>query len=179
DNLIYLWDVASGEIIHELAGHSDWVNSLAFSPDGTQIVSTSLDPTVYVWDVETGERRYELVGHLEATRDAHFSPDGTQVATVSDDESVFIWDLATESVYRSYETTNPQPERAILFEDGGSTVVTGGGNGELTRWRIQPLEDLKTWTEQNRFVPALSCDLRESYGLACPGGETGGSSTTG
>ena len=30
--------------------HSDWVVSVAFSPDGTKIVSGSYDRTIKVWD---------------------------------------------------------------------------------------------------------------------------------
>ena len=31
--------------------HSHWVTSVAFSPDGTKIVSGSLDKTIKVWDL--------------------------------------------------------------------------------------------------------------------------------
>ena len=30
--------------------HSDWIMSVAFSPDGTKIVSGSYDQTIKVWD---------------------------------------------------------------------------------------------------------------------------------
>ena len=30
--------------------HSDWISSVAFSPDGTKIVSGSRDKTIKVWD---------------------------------------------------------------------------------------------------------------------------------
>ena len=44
----------AGQEIRSLTGHSDWVTSVAFSPDGTQIASGSGDKTVRVWSVETG-----------------------------------------------------------------------------------------------------------------------------
>ena len=38
-----------------LTGHSDWVRSVAYSPDGKHIVSGSKDKTVKIWDAATGQ----------------------------------------------------------------------------------------------------------------------------
>ena len=46
-----LWDVASGKPIGDFKGHDDLVTSAAFSPDGTRIVTASVDKTARVWDV--------------------------------------------------------------------------------------------------------------------------------
>ena len=40
--------------MHTLVGHPDCVWSVAFSPDGTRIVSGSIDNLVKIWDTETG-----------------------------------------------------------------------------------------------------------------------------
>ena len=41
DNTVKLWDVTSGECLQTLEGHSDYVNSVSFSPDGTKVASGS------------------------------------------------------------------------------------------------------------------------------------------
>ena len=38
-----------------VTGHSNWVNSVAYSPDGKHIVSGSTNFTVKLWDAQTGE----------------------------------------------------------------------------------------------------------------------------
>lgn len=40
DSTISLWDVKYGNEIRELRGHTDWVNSVVFSPDGGVLASS-------------------------------------------------------------------------------------------------------------------------------------------
>ena len=49
----------------DIGGHSDWVMSAQFSPDGTNIVSASGDKTVRVRSVATGECVQTLEGHTQ------------------------------------------------------------------------------------------------------------------
>ena len=50
---IWFYDTATGQEIALLTGHTDWVRSLAFSPDGTTLASGS-ENNVYLWDVKKG-----------------------------------------------------------------------------------------------------------------------------
>ena len=59
-----------------LEGHSEWVRSAQFSPDGTNIVSASGDETVRVWSAATGEC-VDIGGAQPRVSSAQFSPDGT------------------------------------------------------------------------------------------------------
>ncbi|MCB8927747.1 MAG: hypothetical protein H6652_19200 [Ardenticatenaceae bacterium] len=58
-----------------LEGHTDWVWSAAFSPDGTRIVTASADGTARLWDGE-GRLLTVLEGHSARVRSAAFNPDG-------------------------------------------------------------------------------------------------------
>lgn len=53
---ICIWNAETGTIISgPFKQHTDCVESVAFSQDGTQVVSGSWDKTIYIWDAETGE----------------------------------------------------------------------------------------------------------------------------
>jgi WD40 repeat protein len=55
DKTVRIWDTSSGECVHELKGHSDWVQSVCYSPDGKTLASGSRDNTVRIWDTSSGE----------------------------------------------------------------------------------------------------------------------------
>ena len=56
---------------------------MAFSPDGTRIVTGSGDQTAKVWDARTGMALLELKGHTGRVNSVAFSPDGTRIVTGS------------------------------------------------------------------------------------------------
>jgi WD40 repeat protein len=54
-SLAKLWDARTGKELLTFAGHSNWVMGIAFSPDGKQLASASMDETVRVWDIGPGK----------------------------------------------------------------------------------------------------------------------------
>ena len=56
DCTVKVWDAKSGQEVLTLRGHTGGVTSVCFSPDGTRLVSTSVDNTVKVWDLAEEER---------------------------------------------------------------------------------------------------------------------------
>eukprot|EP01043_Picozoa_sp_COSAG02_P112080 COSAG02_NODE_48263_length_335_cov_0.652542_1_plen_111_part_11 len=55
-----------------LEGHTGWVSSASFSPDGQHIVTASDDKTARVWDAQTGACKQVLEGHTGTVRSASF-----------------------------------------------------------------------------------------------------------
>jgi len=88
DAPIIIWDIASGQPIHELQGHRDDILSLDFSPNGELLASASYGQA-FLWDVETGQK-LKILDHYSVTS-VDFSPDGTLLATGSSDGTVIIW----------------------------------------------------------------------------------------
>ena len=70
--------------------------SVAFSTDGKQVVSGSMDKTVRIWDAESGKTiTGPFEGHTDGVVSVAFSPDGNQVVSGSWDKTVRIWDTET------------------------------------------------------------------------------------
>ncbi|KAF9061091.1 WD40-repeat-containing domain protein [Rhodocollybia butyracea] len=79
-----------------IEGHSDWVWSVAFSPDGNHIASGSADRTLRVWDARTGDLLVgPFNGHNDIVRHVAFSCDGKNIVSGSDDGTMCVWDAQT------------------------------------------------------------------------------------
>lgn len=89
---IAVWDVETKQRLATLLGHSDEICSIAVSPDGTRIVSASLDGTVRFWDAGNGAEVAQWRGRASAVA---FSPDGAHLAVAQVNGDVTIWSGAT------------------------------------------------------------------------------------
>jgi len=89
---IGVWDAGSGQLLTVLKGHSASVDALAFSVDGSRIVSGSRDKMIRVWDAATYDPLLVMGDHDEAIASLAFSPDGGRLYSASLDGTVRIWE---------------------------------------------------------------------------------------
>lgn len=91
--LLYLWDTASGALLHVLQEEDLRVQGLAFSADGRTLIAGSIDG-VRLWEVASGRKVASAVSHASYGKIISVSPDGKRVATLRADE-VLVWDAAS------------------------------------------------------------------------------------
>ena len=125
-DIIFL-DAITGGRTAILSGHTGWVTSLAFSSDGTSLVSGSSDKTVSIWDVQTGGVVKTFHGHTGCVSSVSISSDCNTIASGSVDQTIHLWCVRTGEccrVIEQHEVTicvnfSPTNPRRLLSVSGG------------------------------------------------------------
>ncbi len=131
--------------IFTLYGHTGVVWSVAFSPDGTRIVTGSWDRTAKVWDARTGTPQLELKGHTDQVNSVAFSPDGTRIVTGSWDGTAKVWDAEAGTPLLDLKG-HTDMVTSVAFSPDGTRIVTGSWDRTAKVWDARtgaPLQDLK------------------------------------
>jgi len=77
DNAIKLWDLETGTLLKNMAGHSGFLESVALSPDAATVVSGGVDGSVRLWDAGSGQERLGgPMAHWDAALRVLVTPDG-------------------------------------------------------------------------------------------------------
>jgi|GEM_PF-1271362 len=141
------------------------INSMDISADGTQILTASNDQTVVLFDIENGVLLRRMVGHSDSVNEVYFGQDDLVALSASDDGSMILWDLRTGQSIRRYVTGNPIT--GLYLSNDDTIAVSTDGRDFVTIWRIETLDDVITWLEANREIPALSAEQCLQYNIDC------------
>ncbi len=163
---VLLWDTRSGDCVKKLAGHANVVHALAFSADGSRLVTGGADRLVKLWDTATGEELLSLEGHEGVIRSVAFSPLGNVVASGSEDQTIRLWDLATGEVKYTLRG-HSNWVRGVAFSPDSRTLASVSTaeayrSGELLVWDVESGRE-SVRLEANRgfyYDVAISADGR-------------------
>lgn len=152
DDVVGLLDVSTGDVVQQFEGHTHEVNTIAFSPDGTQLASGGEGPaprryayntgTAKLWDVATGDEVVRFEGHTREVNSIAFSPDGKLLASGSYGE-LLLWDVTTGDELRRFDVQG-RWVNSVTFSPDGKLLASGIGN-LLVLW------DVATGDEVVRF----------------------------
>jgi hypothetical protein len=109
---------------------------VAFSPDGTRVITASNDKTARVWNAQTGQPTVAPLEHQDVVSSAGFSPDGTRVVTASFDDTAQVWDARTGQPVGS-KLQHRLTVLSAAFSPDGTRVVTASMDGTARVWDAQ------------------------------------------
>ncbi len=145
--VVSIWDVETGKRVLKFDRQVGVVLSLAYSPDGRRIASSSINPdnTFVVWEVETGKVVRVVHGHESQIHRLRYSPDGRSIASADTNGSVRLWDADTFE-QRSAIDAHPAPVIGLAFAPDGRHFATAGDDGAVRVWVTATMERIHDLT---------------------------------
>jgi serine/threonine protein kinase len=139
--------------VRKFVGHTGAIENVAFTPDGTRLVTVSQDKTARVWDVPTGQVLKTLTGATDAIRGLAVLPDNRRAVTAGWGGSVRLWDLDEGVEIRRYVGHKGQVWWAACDADG-KRLLTTGEDRTIRLWDIESGAELKKLTGHLDIVTA-------------------------
>lgn len=168
DGTIRLWTL-NGQQQQELKGHERTVRDIAFSPDGTRLISASADGTIGFWDIQNISS-HKLIAQLEEhdgiVDGIDFSPDGRFFASAGHDNTVRLWQRDGK-LLKTF-TGHTDGVLGVAFSADGRQIASTGYDGTVRLWQLE--------TSLLEQIAAHSNDAREV--VFSPSGQIVASSST-
>ncbi len=121
--------------LHTLTGHQQPVSSIAFSPDGRQLVSSSFDKTIKVWDTNSGKCLKTLLGHRSRIWTVAFHPNGRTIASGGDDNHTKIWDLKRGRCIKTI-VGHTNAILSVKLSPDGNYLASGNEDNTIKIWDV-------------------------------------------
>jgi WD40 repeat protein len=133
-----VWQVPSGKLEYQLSGHTDTLQSAAFSSDGRFLVTAGDDATARVWDVETRRTVAELLGHNGPVLTASFRKGNQFIVTGGDDGKMRLWPSPNRPIFE-LPISKQTRVTDIDFSPDGQRLVTASEDEPGRVWNDESL----------------------------------------
>jgi WD40 repeat protein len=153
--VILLYRANSDVLLRIIDGHTDWVNSVAFAPDGRMLASGSSDNSVKLWHVDSGELLRSLDAHADEVWSVAFAPNGLTLVSGSSDKSVKLWHVDSGELLRSHDAHSNEI-RSVAFAPDGRTLASGSSDKSVKLWHVDSGELLRSLDAHSNGVMSVA-----------------------
>ena len=158
DSTVRLWDTKTRKLLHTFTEHKvtdfNYVFSVAFSPDGKTLASSSKE-SVRLWNIQGEEHLRSVITHT-AIMDVAFSPDEKTLASGNEDKTVGLWDAKTGKLLTTLSGHAGEVSNVTFSPDGKTLASIGDDTVRL--WDTRTGEPIRALSESKYFDIAFSPD---------------------
>jgi serine/threonine protein kinase/WD40 repeat protein len=150
-----LLGVDTGSLQDNLTGHTQWVYSAAFSPDGQLFATASDDANVLLWQVSDGSLAREIETSTSGITNVDFSPNNLLLATASWDGDVGVWQLSDGHLLRTLQG-HEDGARDVEFSPDGELLASASDDQTIRLWQVSDGNLMHTLQGHTGYVHKLA-----------------------
>lgn len=146
------------------ANIADFVNSLAWSPDGNLLAAASVSGPVFLIERASGKAVHRLPGHGFGTLQAGWSCDGGRLATVGQDGKARLWDPRSGRQVAAFDAGSAWVDR-LAWSSSGVCLATASGP-YLRLWNADG-QLLQDWPRQKSTIADIAWSPQSNVLASC------------
>src|SRR5260221_678339 len=151
-----------GTTLLTYSGHSDYVDAVAWSPNGQFIASGSWDGTAQVWDARTGALLTTYKRHTDIVSALAWSPDGQYIASGDRDQTEQVWDERTGAPLTTYKGHTDEVS-ALAWSPTSRYIASGSYDRTVQVWNAHTGATLFTYRGHSNTVAAVAWSSNGRY----------------
>ena len=148
---VKVWDVVTGQEIMTLKGHTNIVTGLAYTPDGSRLISSSADRTLKLWNTTSGQEIATLHGHQDECLGLALSKDGGSIASACKDGTIKLWDVSSQRELSTL-TGHTSQVQDVAFSPDGRKLASASRDRTAKLWDVETGQPLSSLTGHTEFV---------------------------
>jgi len=152
--VVRLYSLETGAHLHDLTKHTDWIQSIAFSPDGVLLASSDRSGGVLVWEAATGRDYLTLTGHPSSVTAVAWRDDANMLATGCEDGQIRLFELENGSLVKNWAAHGGGVASVEFARDG--RIVSVGRDKVPKLWKADG-------TQERAFEAAGDIGLAVSF----------------
>lgn len=134
--------------------HSTWVTALAFSPDGSLLVSADGLGNMFFRDARTGALKHKINGQKSGIYTLAFAPDGQTLATGGADKTVRLWNVSSGTLEQELPPRGEEINGLAFSSDGSLlAIVNNHYSGIVDVWDLRVKQF--RWSYKTTYIGAL------------------------
>ncbi|AFY56261.1 WD40 repeat-containing protein [Rivularia sp. PCC 7116] len=145
------------QCITDFNSHTSSIDSIAISPDGKNLASSSHDNTIKLWNISTGKELRSIDTKYSIYAIA-FSPDGLTIASGDSKNNIYIWDINSGEKIRILEghTGRFAGVNSLKFSPDGQILASAGGDKTVKLWNLNTGAEIMTLKGHERWVSSVA-----------------------
>ncbi|MEM7131250.1 MAG: WD40 repeat domain-containing protein [Chloroflexota bacterium] len=138
-----------------LKGHTNYILSIAFSPDSERLASSGDDWTIRIWESASGRHLQTLTGHTTGVHSVAFSSDGATLVSGDSGGIVRLWDVHSGQLLHTLHH-HQQLVWSVAFHPDGQLVASGSADHTIHLWNRRDGQLRQTLQGHPKAVLALA-----------------------